>query len=43
VGYTDRPTELQLAVYLGTLAAMAALTWTVGRSPSPVRERTAVR
>jgi len=43
VGYTDRPTELQLAAYLGTLAAMAALTWTVGRSPSPVRERTAVR
>ena len=40
VGYTDRPTELQLAAYLGTLAAMAALTWTVGRSPSPVRERT---
>jgi len=43
VGYTDRPTELQLAAYLGTLAAMAALTWTVGRAPSPVRERTAVR
>jgi len=43
VGYTDRPTELQLAAYLGTLVAMAALTWTVGRSPSPVRERTAAR
>jgi high-affinity iron transporter len=43
VGYTDRPTELQLAAYLGTLAVMAALTWTVGRSPSPVRERTAAR
>jgi high-affinity iron transporter len=43
VGYTDRPTELQLAAYVGTLAAMAALTWSVGRSPSPVRERTAVR
>jgi high-affinity iron transporter len=27
IGYTDRPTELQLAVYLATLAVMAALTW----------------
>jgi high-affinity iron transporter len=27
VGYTDRPTELQLIAYLATLAAMAALTW----------------
>ncbi len=27
VGYTDRPTELQLLAYLATLAAMAALTW----------------
>ena len=43
IGYTDRPTELQLVAYLATLAAMAALTWTVGRAPSPVRERTAVR
>ena len=43
VGYTDRPTELQLVAYLGTLAAMAALTWMVGRSAIPVRERTAVR
>jgi high-affinity iron transporter len=27
VGYTDRPTELQLIAYLATLAVMAALTW----------------
>jgi high-affinity iron transporter len=27
VGYTDRPTELQLLAYLGTLAVMAALSW----------------
>jgi high-affinity iron transporter len=27
IGYTDRPTELQLITYLATLAAMAALTW----------------
>ena len=27
VGYTDRPTELQLIAYLVTLAIMAALTW----------------
>jgi high-affinity iron transporter len=27
VGYTDRPTELQLIAYVATLAAMAALTW----------------
>jgi len=27
IGYTDRPTELQLVAYLATLAAMAALTW----------------
>jgi len=26
IGYTDRPTELQLITYLTTLAAMAALT-----------------
>jgi high-affinity iron transporter len=26
IGYTDRPTELQLITYLATLAAMAALT-----------------
>ena len=37
-GLHDRPTELQLAAYLGTLAAMAALTWTVGRSPSPAED-----
>jgi high-affinity iron transporter len=27
VGYTDRPTELQLIAYIVTLAAMAVLTW----------------
>jgi high-affinity iron transporter len=27
IGYTDRPSELQLIVYLTTLAVMAALTW----------------
>src|SRR6478672_426601 len=27
IGYTDRPTELQLIAYLATLAVMAALTW----------------
>jgi high-affinity iron transporter len=27
IGYTDRPTELQLITYLATLVAMAALTW----------------
>ena len=27
IGYTDRPTELQLVTYLATLAAMALLTW----------------
>jgi high-affinity iron transporter len=43
IGYTDRPTELQLLAYLGTLAAMTMLTWMIGRSAPPVRERTAVR
>ncbi|MGA7490855.1 MAG: FTR1 family protein, partial [Xanthobacteraceae bacterium] len=27
IGYTDRPTELQLLAYLGTLVAMVALAW----------------
>jgi high-affinity iron transporter len=27
IGYTDRPSELQLIAYLATLAVMAALTW----------------
>jgi high-affinity iron transporter len=27
IGYTDRPTELQLITYVATLAAMATLTW----------------
>jgi len=43
VGYTDRPTELQLVAYLGTLAAMAVLSWLLGRPIAPVRERTALR
>ena len=34
VGYTDRPTELQLIAYLATLAAMAALTWVVAPARS---------
>jgi high-affinity iron transporter len=29
IGYTDRPTELQLIAYLATLVVMAALTWAV--------------
>jgi high-affinity iron transporter len=29
IGYTDRPTELQLIAYIATLAAMAVLTWIV--------------
>lgn len=29
IGYTDRPTELQLIAYLATLAVMTALTWIV--------------
>jgi high-affinity iron transporter len=37
IGYTDRPTELQLLAYLGTLALMAALAWvaTPARAPRP--------
>ena len=27
IGYTDRPTELQLVAYLATLAAIAVMTW----------------
>ena len=27
IGYTDRPSELQLIAYLATLAVMATLTW----------------
>jgi len=30
VGYTDRPTELQLVVYIATLAIMTVLTWMSG-------------
>src|SRR5215471_1580401 len=37
VGYTDRPTELQLIVYLATLTAMAALAWLA----APTRARRA--
>jgi high-affinity iron transporter len=39
IGYTDRPTELQLLAYLGTLALMAALAWVATPARSP---RTAV-
>jgi high-affinity iron transporter len=35
IGYTDRPTELQLIAYLATLTAMAALTWLA--APTRVR------
>jgi high-affinity iron transporter len=37
IGYTDRPTELQLLAYFGTLTLMAALAWvaTPARSPRP--------
>src|SRR5215475_12087271 len=37
IGYTDRPTELQLIAYLATLAAMAALAWIA----APTRARRA--
>jgi high-affinity iron transporter len=35
VGYTDRPTELQLLAYVATLLAMALLTWIA--APRPAR------
>jgi len=34
IGYTDRPTELQLIAYGATLAAMAVLTWIAAPRPS---------
>ena len=34
IGYTDRPTELQLIAYIGTLALMAVLSWIA--APRPV-------
>jgi high-affinity iron transporter len=40
IGYTDRPTELQLIAYLGTLVVMAALTWVA--APRRRAARTAV-
>jgi high-affinity iron transporter len=40
IGYTDRPTELQLIAYLGTLVVMAALTWAA--APTRRAARTAV-
>jgi high-affinity iron transporter len=40
IGYTDRPTELQLIAYLGTLVVMAALTWVA--APTRRAARTAV-
>jgi len=33
VGYTDRPTELQLLAYVATLLAMAVLTWIAAARP----------
>jgi high-affinity iron transporter len=46
IGYTDRPTELQLIVYLATLTAMAALTWIAapksGPTATPIGQRTTV-
>jgi high-affinity iron transporter len=41
VGYTDRPTELQLIAYCATLAAMALLTWIA--APRPTGAAAAVR
>ena len=40
IGYTDRPTELQLIAYFGTLVVMAALTWAA--APTRRAARTAV-
>jgi high-affinity iron transporter len=40
IGYTDRPTELQLIAYLATLAVMAALTW-VAAPPRAQRQAAA--
>jgi high-affinity iron transporter len=37
IGYTDRPTELQLIAYVVTLTAMAALAWLA----APTRARRA--
>jgi high-affinity iron transporter len=34
VGYTDRPTELQLIAYVATLAAMAVLSWIAAPRPA---------
>jgi high-affinity iron transporter len=39
VGYTDRPTELQLIIYIATLAIMTTLTWFSGNR----RQTTEVR
>jgi len=39
IGYTDRPTELQLIAYLATLAVMTALTWIA--TPAPAARSTA--
>jgi high-affinity iron transporter len=40
IGYTDRPTELQLIAYLATLAVMATLTW-VAAPPRAQRQAAA--
>jgi high-affinity iron transporter len=34
IGYTDRPSELQLIAYLATLAVMAALTFVAPQRPA---------
>jgi high-affinity iron transporter len=40
VGYTARPSGIQLAFYLATLAAIGLLTWRFGRPPSASSVRT---
>jgi high-affinity iron transporter len=37
VGYTDRPTELQLIAYIATLAVMTVLTWIAAPPRRPAR------
>jgi high-affinity iron transporter len=40
IGYTDRPTELQLIAYIATIAIMTALTRISGRTTEDRRQRT---
>jgi len=37
IGYTDRPTELQLIAYIATLAVMTLLTWLSGSRRQPTQ------